>query len=101
MIVKSKNSSKQGSKHTSQDWLLKLIPLIALFLKLVTATNIKGVNGMTLGAWLGADGESYLNGLDGLLSAGYFSDQSELSYWPAGYPIFIWLLCKISLINFL
>ena len=100
MIVKSKNSSKQGSKHTRQDWLLKLIPLIALFLKLVTATNIKGVNGMTLGAWLGADGESYLNGLDGLLSAGYFSDQSELSYWPAGYPIFIWLLCKISLINF-
>ena len=69
MIVKSKNSSKQGSKHTRQDWLLKLIPLIALFLKLVTATNIKGVNGMTLGAWLGADGESYLNGLDGLLSA--------------------------------
>jgi hypothetical protein len=80
-------------------WLLKFIPLFALFLKLITAANIKGTDGKTLGGWLGADGENYLNGVNGLLTQGYFSDQSELSFWPAGYPILIWLLCKISLAN--
>jgi hypothetical protein len=100
MNVKSNKLNKQGSKEITQDWLLKFIPILALFLKLVIASNIKGTNGMTLGAWLGADGESYLKGVDGLLTAGYFSDQAELSFWPAGYPVLIWLLCKISLANF-
>ena len=53
----------------------------------------------TNGGWLGADGESYLGGVDGLLAQGYFSDKSILSYWPAGYPILIWLLTKISVVH--
>lgn len=100
MSRKSRVVSKQASKKNSeQAWLLKFIPILALFLKLITAGSIKGTNGQTLGGWLGADGENYLNGVNGLLTAGYFSDQSELSFWPAGYPILIWLLCKISLAN--
>ena len=59
--------------------------------------NIKGTDGTVLGGWLGADGENYLSGVDGLLQQGYFSDKSILSFWPAGYPILIWLLTKISL----
>ncbi len=49
--------------------------------------------------WLGADGESYLSGVDGLIAQGYYSDKEILSYWPAGYPILIWLLTKVSLVN--
>jgi hypothetical protein len=69
---------------------------MSVLLKLIVASNIKDAQGVTLGGWLGADGESYINGVNGLLTQGYFSDQSELTYWPAGYPIFIWLLSKIS-----
>ena len=92
-------SKKAPKKKSEQELLLKSIPVLALILKLITAANIKGTDGKTLGGWLGADGENYLNGVNGLLTAGYFSDQSELSFWPAGYPILIWLLCKISLAN--
>ena len=94
--VIKQNTSK---KDDNQEWLLRFIPLLALFVKLITVANIKGADGKILGGWLGADGENYLNGVNGLLSEGYFSDQSELSFWPAGYPIFIWFLCKISLAN--
>ena len=53
------------------------------------------------GGWLGADGENYLSGVDGLIADGYFSDKSILSYWPAGYPILIWLMTKISIAHIL
>ena len=100
MSRKPKTVSRQSVKKNNElGWLLKFIPLFALFLKLITAANIKGTDGKTLGGWLGADGENYLNGVNGLLTEGYFSEQSELSFWPAGYPILIWLLCKISLAN--
>ena len=102
MTKKPKTVIRQPTNKSSElGWILKFIPLFALFLKLITAVNIKGTDGKTLGGWLGADGENYLNGVNGLLTEGYFSDQSELSFWPAGYPILIWLLCKISLANVL
>jgi hypothetical protein len=53
------------------------------------------------GGWLGADGENYLSGVDGLIAEGYFSEKSILSYWPAGYPILLWFLTKISVANLL
>ena len=92
-------NNKVTNKSTEQDWWLKFIPLFALGLKLITALNIKGTDGKRLGGWLGADGENYLNGVNGLLTDGYFSSQPELSFWPAGYPILIWILCKFSLAN--
>ncbi len=50
---------------------------------------------------LGADGENYLKALEGLLLEGFFSREEKLSYWPAGYPILMWPLAKLSLSNFL
>jgi len=60
---------------------LLVIPVIALLIKLIIITKIPGH------AWLGADGENYLTGVDGLLQEGLFSTNSKLSYWPAGYPL--------------
>lgn len=62
-----------------------------LVAKLVLMLSVKN------GGWLGADGESYLKGVDGLIKDGLFSKGSILVYWPAGYPILIWLVSFISL----
>jgi hypothetical protein len=53
-------------------------------------SNIQG------GGWLGADGENYFKGVDGLYAEGLFSKADILNYWPAGYPILLWLLVLIS-----
>ncbi len=50
---------------------------------------------------LGADGESYLASIDGLLADGLFSALSTLNYWPAGYPILVWPIAEISQDNLL
>jgi hypothetical protein len=60
------------------------IPLVALAIKFITMGNIPN------GIWLGADGENYLTGLDGLFNNGFFSEEPLLSYWPAGYPLLMW-----------
>jgi hypothetical protein len=56
--------------------------------------NIQG------GGWLGADGENYFKGVDGLYAEGFFSKAEILNYWPAGYPILLWLLALISVSKF-
>ena len=45
---------------------------------------------------LGADGENYFNSLEGLLKDGIFSEQGNLHYWPAGYPILMWPLAELT-----
>ncbi|MEY4290905.1 MAG: hypothetical protein RL130_847 [Actinomycetota bacterium] len=98
MASKSKAARAQASKVEKKvNFYLIAIPVLAFVIKLITMANIKNVDGGFLGGWLGADGENYLSGVDGLLAQGYLSDKSILSYWPAGYPILIWLLTKISL----
>ena len=98
MASKSKVAQKkQATSAKKINFYLIAIPVIAFVIKLIIMANIKGTDGATLGGWLGADGENYLSGVDGLLQKGYFSDKSILSYWPAGYPILIWILTKISL----
>ncbi len=98
MASKSKAARAQASKVEKKvNFYLIAIPVLAFIIKLITMANIKNVDGGFLGGWLGADGENYLSGVDGLLAQGYLSDKSILSYWPAGYPILIWLLTKISL----
>lgn len=52
------------------------------------------------GGWLGADGENYLTGVDGLLNQGFFSTEEKLTYWPAGYPLLVWPFAAISLTKF-
>ena len=68
-------------------------PVIALIIKLIVMSNIQA------GAWYGADGESYMFGVDGLLKEGFFSTEPKLSYWPSGYPLLIWPLAKLSVVN--
>lgn len=70
------------------------VPVIAFVIKLITMGNIQG------GGWLGADGENYFKGVDGLYAEGLFSKAEILNYWPAGYPILLWLLVLISVSKF-
>jgi hypothetical protein len=94
LASKTKQSLKlQGKANKKIDSYIYAIPLVALFIKVIVMANTPGHG------WLGADGESYLSGVDGLIAQGYFSDKEILSYWPAGYPILIWLLTKVSLVN--
>lgn len=94
LASKTKRSSKlQAQANKKIDSYVYAIPLVALFIKVIIMANTPGHG------WLGADGESYLSGVDGLIAQGYFSDKDILSYWPAGYPILIWLLTKVSLVN--
>jgi len=98
MASKSKLAQKkQATSAKKINFYLIAIPVVAFLIKLIIMANIKDANAGFLGGWLGADGENYLSGVDGLLQQGYFSDKSILSYWPAGYPILIWILTKISL----
>ncbi|CAB4332695.1 MAG: hypothetical protein F2690_01530 [Actinobacteria bacterium] len=87
-------SRPDGSHVGKVGFYLVLIPATGFLIKMITMANIVGG-----GAWLGADGENYLSGVEGLLNQGYFSDKDVLSFWPAGYPILIWFLAKISLAN--
>ena len=94
MASKSKRKLKIKAQADKKIKLyLYAIPLAALFIKVIVMANTPGHG------WLGADGESYLSGVDGLISQGYFSNNEILSYWPAGYPILIWMLTKVSLVN--
>ena len=94
MASKSKRNLKIKAQADKKiELYLYAIPLAALFIKVIVMANTPGHG------WLGADGESYLSGVDGLISQGYFSNNEILSYWPAGYPILIWMLTKVSLVN--
>jgi hypothetical protein len=89
----TKQIAKSAKKEISDSKLHKYliaIPLIALFIKFITMGNIPN------GIWLGADGENYLTGLDGLVKDGFFSKEGLLSYWPAGYPLLMWPLAEIA-----
>ncbi len=67
-----------------------LVSCIILAAKLVLILTVKS------GGWLGADGESYLKGVDALIKSGLSSKESILVYWPAGYPILLWILSLVS-----
>jgi len=92
MASKSKMARQQQEKKSKNvDFYIIAIPVLAFLIKLITMINTPN------GGWLGADGENYFSGVDGLLADGYLSDKSILSYWPAGYPILLWVLAKISI----
>lgn len=96
MASKTKQGkAAQGKKDQRLGYWLIAIPVIAFLIKLITMGNIPN------GGWLGADGENYLNATDGILKDGLFSQERLLGYWPAGYPILIWLVTKISITNIL
>jgi len=93
----TKQIAKAVKKDISDSKLHKYliaIPLIALFIKFIVMGNIQA------GGWLGADGENYTMGVDGLIKDGFFSTEPKLSYWPAGYPLLLWPLAAISITKF-
>jgi hypothetical protein len=92
MASKSKIArKKQASTYKRVNFYLISIPLIALLVKVIIQINIQN------GVWLGADGENYLAGVNGLIKDGLFSKESKLLMWPAGYPLIILLIAKIHL----
>ena len=89
--IKNKKPVTQANKaEVKIHRYLIAFPAIAFVIKLITMANIQG------GGWLGADGENYLKGADELFKDGFFSKADILNYWPAGYPILLWLLVFIS-----
>ena len=91
MANKSKIARQRQVKQSKNvNFDIIAIPVLGFLIKLITMINTPN------GGWLGADGENYFSGVDGLLADGYLSDKSILSYWPAGYPILLWGLAKIS-----
>ena len=92
MASKSKIARQRQVKQSKNvNFYIIAIPVLGFLIKLITMINTPN------GGWLGADGENYFSGVDGLLADGYLSDKSILSYWPAGYPILLWGLAKISM----
>ena len=93
----TKQIAKSAKKEISDSKLHKYliaIPVIALVIKFITMTNIQE------GIWAGADGENYMAGVEGLFAEGFFSDEPNLSYWPAGYPILLWPIAVVSTAKF-
>ena len=96
MASKNKKAKNvQGKKDLRLGYWLIAIPAITFLIKLIVMSNTTG------GGWLGADGENYLGGVDGIIKDGLFSKEHLLGYWPAGYPILIWLMTKISITHIL
>ena len=93
-INKKKPITQIGKAERKRLRYLILVPVIAFIIKLITMGNIQG------GGWAGADGENYLTGVDGLYTEGFFSKAEILNYWPAGYPILLWILVLISVSKF-
>lgn len=85
----------QGKKDQRLGYWIIAIPVITFLIKLIVMSNATG------GGWLGADGENYLGGVDGILKDGLYSKERLLGYWPAGYPILIWLMTKLSISHIL
>jgi len=75
-----------------QGWKKSLwvIPGLGLVIKFIIIAQVPG-NG-----WLGADGENYLKGLEFLIRDGFLSEESILHYWPAGYPLLMWILGALT-----
>jgi len=88
MASKSKRARSVKQRNLAKDFMYWAIAVFII--KLIIIGNVQD------GAWLGADGENYLKGFDGLVRDGIFSKESILNYWPAGYPLFILLLSVIG-----
>jgi hypothetical protein len=100
MASKSKRTNSVRERNFSRVFLYWAFAIFML--KLLIISDIED------GAWYGADGENYIKGVNALFNEGIFSAERELTYWPAGYPIFIyslkifgsdWLLATLSILQ--
>ena len=81
---KSKRSRITPQKNYAKSFAYWSVTVFLL--KIIISMNIAG------GAWYAADGFNYIKGVEALLNDGVFSKESNLTYWPAGYPLIIYLL---------
>ena len=88
MASKSKRARTVKQRNLAKDFMYWAIAVFII--KLIIIGNVQG------GIWPGADHEGYTNGLNAIFTEGIFSDKYELNYWPAGYPLFIFLLSVIG-----
>ena len=88
MASKSKRARTVKQRNLGKDFMYWAIAVFII--KLIIVGNVQG------GAWLGADGENYLAGYAAMLKDGIFATETKLTYWPAGYPLFILLLSIIG-----
>jgi hypothetical protein len=88
MASKSKRARLVQQRDFTKDFMYWAIAVFVI--KLIIIGNVQG------GAWLGADGENYLTGYDAMVKDGIFSTETKLTYWPAGYPLFILFLSVIG-----
>jgi hypothetical protein len=100
MASKSKRARSVKQRNLPKEFAYWALAIFIV--KLIVISNIQG------GAWFAADGENYIKGVNSLFSEGIFAKQRELTYWPAGYPIFIyslkifgsaWLLTTLSIMQ--
>jgi hypothetical protein len=94
-MSKKKIKARVQQQQKQSNFKFVFIPVFVLLIKVIVMANTKN------GGWLGADGENYLAGVDGLLKDGLFSKESKLLFWPAGYPIILAIFAKISIANLL
>jgi hypothetical protein len=85
---KSKRARGVKQRNLAKDFMYWAIAVFII--KLIVIGNVQG------GIWPGADHEGYTNGLTALFKDGIFSSKFELNYWPAGYPLIIYLLSIIG-----
>jgi hypothetical protein len=90
MAKKKVAPSRLARERKAQVRGLLAFSLTVFLIKIMWLSSIEGRY------LLGADGENYIDALNGLLTDGFFSDRSNLSYWPAGYPILMWPIAAIS-----
>jgi hypothetical protein len=90
MAKKKVAPSRLARERKAQVRGLLAFSLTVFFIKIMWLSSKEGMG------LLGADGENYLQGLEGLLSEGFFSTADKLSYWPAGYSILMWPIAAIS-----
>jgi hypothetical protein len=97
----SKRDRTINTKELSRVFRYWAITVFAI--KLIVIVNIPsgtlnlGNDNISLGGiWLGADGESYLRGYLSLRTEGLFSTNEVLTYWPAGYPLVVFLLSLLA-----
>ena len=101
MASKTKRARMAPARNLSKTLLYWAIAVFVI--KLMIIFNIQGgnieISGRPLfldGIWLGSDGENYLTGYEGLLGEGVFSKLGILNYFPAGYPLVIFLLSVLG-----
>ena len=97
MASKSKRARMAPQRNLAKTfmyWTIAVLVIKLIIIARIQAFNfeISGKPFLIDGALLGADGENYLTGFNGLIRDGVFSKEGILNYWPAGYPLVILFL---------